>query len=287
YPAYCCGLIGLRPTQGRVPAFNHSAPAERPPVLQMMSVQGPLTRTVDDARLALDAMAAASSWDPHHVPAPTRLAARSGPPRAAIATGPVTPAAEVRAALDQAAAHLEAGGYEVTAHEPPELERMVELWTGLLFAEMRVSGLAQLRSMASPALNSIVDAYQTDVPDIDLGGFIELLSTRLTVLRRWTRLFETYDVVVMPVSAELAIAPAEDASSAQRCREILHAQTCLVAMNVLGLPSVAVPTGVAADRTPVGVQIVADRFREDRALDAAEAIERATGPLTERLWSPS
>lgn len=67
FPASCTGVFGLRPSFGRVPAFQPSAAEERPLAVQLMSVQGPLARTVADIRLALQAMAAAdprgrSAW---------------------------------------------------------------------------------------------------------------------------------------------------------------------------------------------------------------------------------
>nr|MDQ6900162.1 amidase family protein [Candidatus Dormibacteraeota bacterium] len=59
----------------------------------------------------------------------------------------------------------------------------------------------------------------------------------------------------------------------------LRAQRLLVAVNLLGLPSVAVPTGLAGD-LPLGVQIIGPRFREDLCLDAAEVIEARAPSLT-------
>ncbi len=59
FPAYACGVTGLRPSFGRVPAFNPSATAERSPSSQLLSVQGPIARSVRDLRLSLRVMAAA------------------------------------------------------------------------------------------------------------------------------------------------------------------------------------------------------------------------------------
>jgi len=71
YPAWACGVVGLRPTVGRVPAYNETANEERGISSQLMSVQGPLTRTVADARLALAVMAEGDPRDPLWVPAPS------------------------------------------------------------------------------------------------------------------------------------------------------------------------------------------------------------------------
>src|SRR5881397_3040309 len=75
YPAYACGVHGLRPTMGRVAAFNASLP-ERTIGPQISAVSGPLARTIGDLRLALAAMSAPDARDPWWVPAPL-----DGPPR--------------------------------------------------------------------------------------------------------------------------------------------------------------------------------------------------------------
>jgi amidase len=58
WPAYCNGIATIKPTQGRIPAFNPSAPVERPLIAQLMSVQGPLAGEVRDVRLGLEVMPA-------------------------------------------------------------------------------------------------------------------------------------------------------------------------------------------------------------------------------------
>src|SRR3984957_4529365 len=69
YPAYACGVHGLRPTGGRVAAFNASLP-ERPIGPQISAVSGPLARTIGDVRIALAAMSARAGRDPWWAPAP-------------------------------------------------------------------------------------------------------------------------------------------------------------------------------------------------------------------------
>ena len=78
YPAYCCGLATLRPSMGRVPAFNPSAPAERSAMLQMMSVQGVIAREVGDVRLAYDPLRQRSAADPLWSAAPDSGRSRAG-----------------------------------------------------------------------------------------------------------------------------------------------------------------------------------------------------------------
>jgi amidase len=86
FPAYACGIAGIRPSFGRVPSYNPTQLAERSLSSQLMSVQGPLARTVADLRLGLAAMAARDARDPWWVPAPLAGPAPPQPMRVAVVT---------------------------------------------------------------------------------------------------------------------------------------------------------------------------------------------------------
>src|SRR3954463_11810583 len=112
YPAYACGVHGLRPTVGRVPAFNAALP-ERTIAAQSSAVSGPLARTIGDLRVALAAMSGKDVRDPCWVPAPLE-----GPPmpkRAALCLHPdgVETVAEVKAAVMDAGERLRRAGWVV------------------------------------------------------------------------------------------------------------------------------------------------------------------------------
>ena len=64
WPAHCNGVVTIKPTQGRVPAYNESAAAERPMLAHLMSAQGPLARSVGDVRAALEVMSQRDPRDP-------------------------------------------------------------------------------------------------------------------------------------------------------------------------------------------------------------------------------
>ena len=102
---------------------------------------------------------------------------------------------------------------------------------------------------------------------------------RLAILRAWQLFQERYPIIILPVSAQLPFRFGQDQEDETVVRALLDAQRPLLAIPALGFPSVAVPTATAADG-PVGVQVIAGRFREDICLAAAEVIEARAPILT-------
>ncbi len=289
YPAYACGLVGIRPTIGRVPAYNPTQAEERPPTIQLMSVQGPHTRTVADCRLALAAMAARDPRDPWWVPAPLEGPKMHETPRAAICPDPggLGVAAEVREAIMKAGDALSNAGYKVTEIELPDIMEAARNWMALLMAEVEELMEPSIRTYGSHKINKVLDNYQEGLdafygnerPGEDRASYMKGIAQRAGDLRNWSLLLEDHGVIVGPVSTEPPFPQNDDETSGARTAEIFTANRLTYAMNLLGLPSAAVPTGVNGD-VPMGVQIIAPRYREDMALDAAQAIEGATGVLT-------
>lgn len=280
YPAYACGVAGLRPTPGRVPAFNPSGTAERPITAQLMSVQGPLARSIADLRLAFAAMAMGDARDPNWVPAPL-----AGPPparrlRAVIAPAPfedVVP--EVRAAIVAAGKALESAGYEVDEIAPPKLAEAAGLWHRMVVNDERRGFVATVQALGDAAARRNVEGHLAYVPEIDAGGLLDAFGNRLALMRAWSLFFAEYAVAVLPVSHVLPFPDGLDLQDQPVVDRMMAAQHCLLATPVLGYPSVSVPTGLAAG-TPVGVQIISGRFREDLCLDAAEIVEAHAPRLT-------
>ncbi len=116
-------------------------------------------------------------------------------------------------------------------------------------------------------------------PPTDFASYVKALGRRATLLREWQLFLERYPLLLMPVCREPAFELGLDQQDDAAMERIFYAVVPLLAPALLGLPSVAVPTGVR-DNIPLGVQIVAGRFREDLCLDAAEVVENHVGNLT-------
>ena len=284
YPAFCCGLAGLRPSFGRVPAWQPSQKAERPISAQLMSVQGPIARTVDDVRLGLAAMAARDARDPWWVPAP--LAGSPVPRRVAIVREAsqldgVAPSPPIARALDDAARWLAEAGYEIVDDDTPGFTAAAHLWFEMHVPEFRHFQQADFQRDGDDGIRVAMAHLASLAPDLSAPDHLRALARRTTLQRAWWLALERTPLVLTPVSAVPAYPVGFDLESEARTAQVWRECATLMAVPVLGLPGMAVATGVA-DGVPIGVQIVAPRFREDLCLAAAEVIESRAG-MVERV----
>jgi amidase len=276
YPAYVCGVHGLRPTLGRIPAWNASGP-ERHVGGQVMAVSGPIARTIADLRVSLAAMAARDIRDPWWVGVP--LEGPPAPKRAALCLRPdgMDIAPEVKAALRDGARRLAAAGWTVEEAECPPLREPARLQAMLWLAESRRGLNAALHREADPCASFVFAQMEALCPAPDLNGFMDALQSRAGFVRLWMEFFERYPVAITPVSGELPFRDQCDVESPERFRQVMEAQLTQVGLPLMGLPGLTVTTGLVG-RAPVGVQLVAGRYREDLLLAAGEAIEAAGVP---------
>ena len=286
WPAHCNGIVTIKPTQGRIPSYSESAAAERPMLAHLMSSQGPLVRSVADARLALEAMSRRDPRDPWWVPAPLAGPKPKGPVKVALAKLPddmkVDPS--VRAALRQAADHLERGGYRVSEVEVPDINGVWQTWCDIITNETVVLNEAAWLKVTSEDFHRAWGGIKQKANSLDLPGFMRATAARNGHIRRWQLFLEDYPVVLAPTSVQPTPPPREDAISETRTAEIFWNDIRFIsAINVLGLPGAVVPVALH-DGKPIGVQLIAGRYREDIALDAAAAIEKRAGPLVPQLW---
>lgn len=274
YPAYACGVAGIRPSFGRVPSFSTLAIEERPLALQLMSVQGPHARSIADLRLALAAMSVADPRDPWHAPAPLDQP-MPRPLRVACAT--MGASAPVAAALNQARGWLEAAGVIVEDATPPEWDEAITLFLGILGTDARRAMGPMVDAKGDAAIRFAFHAYNDAVPPLDLPAYAGALARRTGIVRAWQRwLSDRYAALLMPVSLVPPFVQDFDLTK-EGFAEILATQQPLQIMNFLGLPGLSVPTATVAENIPLGVQIVAARFREDICFALGEIIEAHAG----------
>ena len=286
-PAYCNGVVGLRAGLGRIPAFSTTTTAPRPIGAQLMSTQGPLVRSVRDARLALQVMAGGDPRDTRWADAP--LAGPAPPRPLRVALVPVVPGGFTHPAQSEAVRlagrHLAAAGYEVEDVLPPEIEEVVRLWhvigSGDVFRALgpNIEAMGDKDAVASMRL-----WLELAPAPADSGAVLDALAQRDRLLFLWQTFFQHHPLAILPTLCDLPPPLGQDLTLAGQ-RTLFDSLRVSLLAPLLGLAGLAVPVG-AQGALRTGVQIVPARFREDLALDAGEVIEAAEGVVQpiEPMW---
>jgi aspartyl-tRNA(Asn)/glutamyl-tRNA(Gln) amidotransferase subunit A len=281
-PAACCGVVGMKPTLGRIP-HDQSADA-----FASMVYFGPMTRTVGDAAAMVDAMSGPASCDPYATHESTqsyqaaaesareldnlRIAWRPHLGNQAVDAQYLARCEEAVMTLGDFGAGIE----EVdTAFENTEW-----LWlilTHSIWASRLQQQIAEDRQKMDPTL----------LAQTDLGGNYtaiqvqDALRARTTLFREVQGWFDIYDLVVMPTLTRTAVPIDQDALGdvviegvpAGSLRGSWYPYTH--PFNLTGHPAITLPCGFHADGLPIGLQIVAPWLREDLLFRAAALFEKA------------
>lgn len=280
-PASAVGVAALRPTSGRVAGpSQHVEPISM--TLQTFATNGPIARSVADLNLAFSIMHGADGVDPLSITVP-HPSAYEGVRRVAVMTDPqgmgVDP--RVAASVVRAADALSACGWDVEEAEPPSVGRATELWEQLGYAEMKA--FFQPGVLPGPLSAGSMSWYVTvnrDVPYLeDTASYSAGWGERFVIAAQWREFQQRYPIVLGPVSAGVTPQIGFDVSGHAAARQLIRDHRLTVAVSLLGLPSVAVPTGTDSGH-PQGVQVIASSFQDHVALAAAADIERRLGRLT-------
>ena len=276
-PAAWCGVVGLKPTFGRVPQWPLGAFAG-------VAVAGPITRTVRDAALMLSALARWDARDPFCVPQEPRdwcagiedgvAGMRVGVLRRPGFEAPAD--ADSVAAVEAAARILAEDGAEVEEAAPtlPDSSALfVQLWSTalkLVVGNTRVERRAQL----DPGLLDIAK-----LPEMTATELMAAAGLQNEAAHAMARLHLRYDLVLCPTVPNpppLADAPLEAAAEAL----VTRWAPWTFLFNMTRQPAITVPMGAGAGGLPRSVQLAAAQYRDDLVLRAARALERAQEETT-------
>ncbi|MBI4242288.1 MAG: amidase [Candidatus Rokubacteria bacterium] len=277
-PASCCGVVGLKPSIGRIPRY----PAVNG--WTTFSVLGPMARTVGDAALLLSVLAGPDDRDPQSLPATGEDFARAaeGEIRGLrVAWSPdlgyATVDPEVRRLCEAAAKTFSGLGATVEEAHPgfdnPEA-LFLDLSAGLRVAAYS-SYLAEWREQMDPFLvNRIVRGQNLTAVDY------EKATHRRTALWQVVRkFFERYDLLLTPTIAAPPF-PIGSNVPPDIAGKPLDSPLAWMAFtypfSLTGQPAISVPCGWTAEGLPVGLQIVGRRFADATVLRAAAAFETAS-----------
>jgi amidase len=275
-PASFCGIYGLRPSAGRVPAAPTLPPFDGPPTVDLMASIGPLARSVEDLWRAYAVLAGAEAGDPSSLPLPTGERHSSGRRprivRMLDQTGAkVTP--EIVARLDRTAQILTDAGYEVVDGAIPQARRAPEVWAELIGTELLQAGMPVFGDELGASNRQHIEAmFGLFSLGSDVRRYIGAFVERRAIARETALWMEGHPLVLVPV-AGMATPPLDfdHLLDERQTIELFDRMRNVPWVNLLSLPSVALPNGI---------QIVARRFREVEAIRAAAAVERVIGVAT-------
>ena len=281
-PASFCGVVGLRPSLGRVPEWPLYNQWET------TSVGGPMARNVGDLALLLsvlagpDPRAPQALGDPGSVFAPPVAGSLSGL-RVALSVdlgGAFEVDDEVAAVVSGSAAVFSGAGASVTdAH--PDLAEADDTFRTLRAWHFQAKFGRMLAEHPDSFKQSLADNIRAG--ESLTGADVARAYTQRTALsERMRQFFTSYDVLVLPVS-QVPPFPADQefptAINGRPMATYLDWMRSAYFITVTGCPAVSVPAGRTRDGLPVGIQVVAPHGAERRLLEVAAAFEEAVGPL--------
>jgi Asp-tRNA(Asn)/Glu-tRNA(Gln) amidotransferase A subunit family amidase len=281
-PAHFCGICGLKPTPGRIPASGHFPAGVG--AFAWIGAVGPMARTIADVRTLFEVMVGPDPGDAHSAPVPVRSIADvdlKGLRVGLLETDALGHAdEETDAALQKTANALAAQGFIVEPLPLYGLDRIIELWWfffGPAIAHLFAPMVAGHQEQLSPVFRDYLQFAQSEAPlalDTLLAACAERDLLRAEILRQ----MGDVPILLSPVTTTTAFAHGQGTwrPGAPQCYRdsMRHSQW----LNLVGFPGASVPVAISAHGLPIGLQVVGRPHEEELVLAVAEKIELARGP---------
>ena len=273
-PANFCGIFGIKPTTGLIPRFPQTP-------FSSLASAGPMTRTVAESALMLDIIALPDPRDGSALPYENRhFAAGLATPlknlriayTPTINATPIDP--EVACLVADAAKKMQRfGSVEEISLDIPELvETFNTHW-------MAVAGW--LLGKTPPEKRVLMDPHflrwAQRGAQLPLNDYIDAELGRMSIISQMQALFNSYDVLIMPVTPMPAFDVGLNVPHDAQNRPWDDWTPLTFPANLARLPAASLPCGVTAEGLPVGVQLMSGFLRDNMVLNAAHALERETG----------
>ena len=274
-PAAHTGLVGLKPSFGRIPQY----PADSP-FADVIS-QGVVSRTVLDTALALNVMAGPNPRDWRSLPADPRDhtiglddGVRGWKIGLSLDFGHVTADAEVRALVAAAARRFEDLGAHVEDVGPliePLQNSFEPLWIGSFATRLRQIP-SQLHGKLDPGFRAAAEKGL----DITLADYAKAYEAKSKLARDLALWHEKFDLLLAPVTPTAA-PPVETLYNSEAFPRWTKGAPYTLPCNLTGQPAASMPAGLTATGLPVGIQIIGPPRADHLVLRAMRALESASG----------
>lgn len=266
-PAHFCGICGLKPTPGRVGAGGHWPEIGHP--AGFMGVCGPLARCARDLKLLFETLACYDVRDPFSAPVPVRRP-ESRPARVSVWRMEGVQAA-CAGAVERAAQWLGQMGYECEEFDGNRIRGAHELWR-VLFVDLITQSLRpMIRGREEECAWTGLELMARARGPVDAGTLAGTLAARDRMRAELLEWMGAGRVILAPAFGVGAF------PHRQAPMDILEAARPVTPWNLLGMPGVVLPAGVDEAGMPVGVQLAAAPFDDERLLELAERLEEARG----------
>jgi Asp-tRNA(Asn)/Glu-tRNA(Gln) amidotransferase A subunit family amidase len=282
-PAHFCGICGLKPTPGRIPATGHFPAGVG--AFSWIGVVGPMARTIADVRALFEVMAGQDPGDALSAPVSIRRIneAQLKDLRVGVlesdALGKLDE--ETHAALQKAANGLAAQGFVVEPVQLQGLERAIELWWfffGPAIAHLFKPSLAGHEDNLSRIFSDYMQFAESPDSPLTLDGLLAACAERDLLRAKILKQMRDLPILLSPVSTTTAFRHGEGTwrPGAKQCyRDTMRFSQWL---NLTGFPGASVPASISAAGLPIGVQVIGRPHEEELVLAVAERIENARGP---------
>ena len=275
-PSHFCGITGIKPTTGRVPCTGNALPSSG--LIARLSQPGPMARNVADLQYLLNIMSGPDLVDPYCVPAGDVDRNQVDVSKLKLGyfldNGIKTPMGDITSTLENLLGHMHDANLKLTEIRPSGIE-MTQFILSRVFSadggEMVESLLEDCRTTEPSRALEGMEAGT--LPIIDQREFAQVINLWDNFRSSMLSVFNDVDVLICPVNGQTAIPLDEDEDMAN--------YTYTSAFNLTGWPAAVVRAGTDTNGLPIGVQIVAAPFREDRCLAVAAWIEEELGEFSE------
>lgn len=279
-PAHCCGIASIKPTTGVIPDAQMFPLEDIGLSAQLMLNQGVMARRISDVRAGFLVVAGAHPRDPISVPANLVDLQVGGKLRIAVLAEPPGGSThpEIAAAVRRAGDALAAAGHTVTEAAPPDYELACATWSTQLNGEILLQW-PLLEAVVGGGGMKFLNLAREVLPEVDMAAWATAQLTRNGIARRWSLWFQNFDILLSPVWTQPPFVYDADIASLQGAIDTFELLRPVLPGNLLGVPCVAVPAGMAGG-LPTGVQVIGARFTDLRCLAIAEQIEAECGLVT-------